>query len=490
MAGIRDFFCEIPHVANKIRGGSREEAGSAVYMKTHSMKKKMTAAYHYSLIRLAFNYFTFYDSMAETGSFPKGFDQSFDAFNECLKNYFAGKAILSALNLLRERIKKDAGLRMHILDYYSAYDGVLKRLMGRFKTMPEPNYYEKELAKLALKYATKTFDGNVSSARASEIINCLPIRLTRQKLYEYLAEGLSLYVDRPLKELTSILSKMRELMIPFPNKELKKGRPDLYEELERFEHLDYGNLTPQAYESAKETLSSGKTALFDELDLICSLQEMINDLYVMVLTIDDVTVHGGEEAYCHTIIKTLLHDECINAKEPDVLLPQLMMLEGAQEAYGERFLQLENPPETPELRKDPDYARMQNIDLLYSGSQFVDLKGIFEGTAEEASLEIRKVDRQYLDKREEELFRELEERFHGASSLVVRIIMIKLLSSLPHFLSSGIKLHLFVLGTLEACDDKLEKTVCMLQLEDVILEDEGMSDVLIHHLDHMDDYEN
>lgn len=438
-------------------------------METRFLKKQMTAAYQYSHTRLALNYYTLYEALTEEPSLPGRGGQFLLTLNELIGSFFDGGDILERLDRLREEVTHEVEILTAYTDCFQIHEYVLNRLERKFKTMPESGYNDETFADMLTAFITNTKESAVMNGRIRQIIGQLPVRLTKQKFYSLVMEGLSVYIGSPVESLQDMMYTLRTESMAVLPEGMAEGRSSLYETLMQFGHMDYRSISPEAFEEAQAKLMVVSAELNEEAECFVSLQEIINDLYVLSLAKSDAVIDVNEENLYRTLILGVLNDMTENrGSEPsedyDSLLTQL---EGRQEVYYERYLRSEFPPETPELLADPDYVRARNIDLLLSGSSFMDLKKVTaEGGDAEAEPEL--VDRAYLEKTAEAYFKELDDVFSGTSRPVMRAIMAKVLSDLPVYFNSLDEIKAYIRGSLTSCGDEAEKETCKELLEELM----------------------
>ena len=387
-------------------------------METRFIKKQMTAAYQYSYTRLALNYYTLYETLTEEPELPGKGSAFLLTLNELIEAYLEGKEILNRLDQLREEVTREVEILTAYTDCFQIYEYVLNRLERSYKTLPETGYNDETFTDMLMAFITNTKESAVMNGRIRQIIGQLPVRLTKQKFYSLVLEGLSVYTGSPVDSLNDMMYTLKtESMASLPEG-MAEGRRSLYETLKQFGHMDYRSLSPEAFSEAQAKLMGVSAELNEE----------------------------AEESF-------------------PALLTQL---EGRQEAYYERYLRSEFPPETPELLADPDYVRAGNVDLLLSGSSFMDLKKVTAESGEEEDGTQELVDRAYLEKTAEAYFGQLETVFSGTSRPVMRAIMAKVLSDLPVYFHSIDEIKSYIRGSLESCGDEAEKETCKELLEELM----------------------
>ncbi|MDR1771965.1 MAG: hypothetical protein LBS02_15220 [Hungatella sp.] len=443
-------------------------------METRLLKKQMTAAYQYSHVRLVLNYYTLFETIGEEPLIPEGLIAYCRQLNGLLKEHFSGKDVEEGLLKLREDITHEVEILTSYTDCFQIYEYVLNRLERKFITLPETGHDDESFAMRLTGFVRDTRETAVMNGRIRQIIGQLPVRLTKQKFFSLVMEGLSVYIGSPLENLKDMMYTLRRSSMAKLPLGMEEGHKDFFELLEQFRHEDYTNMTAEGYEEASSRLAIACQGLMDECGLYIMLQDIINDFCVLVLARPEAVIDVmEEELYCSMvgeILDKFEKEDYSPAKEE--FFDRLTQLEGRQEAYYERYLRTELPEESDEWNKDPDYVKAVNVDRLLSGSSFVELKGRNKekeaGGAEETAV----VDRTYLEKTAKEYFEELLEVFSGVSRPVVRAIMAKVLSDLPVYFNSIEEIQAYIEGSLKSCLDEAEKETCKELLEE-LMDDEN-----------------
>jgi len=430
----------------------------------------MTAAYQYSYVRLVLNYDTLFETIGEEPVIPERIIAYCRQLNGLLKGHFSGKDVEEELLKLRGGITHEVEVLTSYTDCFQIYEYVINRLERKFMSLPETEGDDESFAKRLMGFVTDTKETAVMNGRIRQIIGQLPVRLTKQKFFSLVMEGLSVYIGSPIENLKDMMYNLRSSsMVKLPSG-MEEGYKELFELLEQFRLMDYGNMTAEGFEEASEKLGLACEGLMDESGLYIMLQDIINDFCVLVFARPEAVVDvKEEELYCSMvseILEKFIKDDYSPVEEE--FFDRLTQLEGRQEAYYERYLRTELPEESDDWNKDPDYVKAVNVDRLLSGSSFVELKSRDErketGKADKAAV----VDRSYLEKTAKEYFKELEEVFSGVSRPVIRAIMAKVLSDLPVFFNSIDEIQAYIEGSLKSCLDEAEKETCKELLEELM----------------------
>lgn len=437
-------------------------------METRLLKKQMTAAYQYSYVRLVLNYYTLFEIIGEKPVIPERIFFCCQRLNGLLKEHFSGKNAEEELLKLRKDITHEVEVLTSYTDCFQIYEYVLNRMERTFRVLPETGLDDESFAKRLVDFITDTKETAVMNGRIRQIIGQLPVRLTKQKFYSLVMEGLSVYIGSPRENLQDMMDTLRtESMAKLPMG-MEEGHKDLFELLEQFRHADYKTMTGEGYEEAAAKLSLACEGLMDESGLYLMLQDIINDFCVLIFARQEAVIDVKEEELYSSLTGEILEKFSKEDFTPvnEDFFDRLTQLEGRQEACYERYLRAELPEESNQWNQDPDYIKAVNVDRLLSGSSFVALKKTGE------KVETAIVDRSFLEERAGEYFEELEKVLTGASRPVARAIMAKVLSDLPVYFNSIEEIKAYIEGSFQSCLDEAEKETCKELLEE-LMDDEN-----------------
>jgi len=436
-------------------------------VETRLMKKQMTAAYQYSYVRLVLNYYTLLETVADEAPQTQQMTDYLKRLNSLIGECISGSEVNKDLLVLRKDMTREVEVLTSYADCFQIFEYILNRMERKFISSGKTNDGDEAFLKRLMEFITDTSDSAVMNGRIKQIIGQLPVRLTKQKFYSLLMEGLSVYIGSPRENLRDMMYTLRtESMVSLPEG-MDAGHKDIYEILQQFKRMDYRDMTFESYEEASAKLSYASQVLTDESGFYVMLEDVINDLCVLMFAKQDAVIDVSEEEFYRSVISSIqvkLDQEDFTVGE-DEFLDQLTQLEGRQEAYYERYLKVEVLNE--ESANDADYIRSMNVDRLLSGSSFAELmteEGRETFSGEESAI----VDRSYFDQQTETYIHELEELFADAPKPVVRAVMAKVLSDLPVYFNSIDEIQEYVRGSLSSCLDHAEKETCMELLEELM----------------------
>lgn len=439
-------------------------------METRLMKKQMTAAYQYSYVRLVLNYYTLLETVAEEAPQTQQMTAYLKRLNSLMGECISGNEATGDLLALRKDMTHEVEILTSYADCFQIFEYILNRMERKFIPSGKTNDGDEAFLKRLMEFITATSDSAVMNGRIKQIIGQLPVRLTKQKFYSLLMEGLSVYLGSPRENLLDMMYTLRtESMVSLPVG-MDEGHKDIYEILQQFKQMNYRDMTFERYEEASAKLSYVSQVLTDESGYYVMLQDVINDLCVLMLAKQDAVIDVKEEEFYRSVIsgiKLKLDQDDFSIAE-DEFLDQLTQLEGRQEVYYERYLKVEVLKENEESADHADYIRSMNVDRLLSGSSFAELLILEEGKETHPGEESEIVDKPYLDQQAEAYIHELDQLFADAPKPVVRAVMAKVLSDLPVYFNSIDEIQGYVRGSLSSCLDHAEKETCMELLEELM----------------------
>ena len=436
-------------------------------MESHYVKKQLSAAYRYCFARMALNYYTFYETMCEDDSVSEDIKSYAGEFHQVLKLFMDGKGEIGRLSDLRAKVTGAMEVLTAYTDCFQIYEYVLNRMERRFETGVKVDDDLEEFTERLMGFLMTSEDSVIMNERIQQVISQLPVRYTKQKFFELLRDGLSVYLGSEKKSLEDMLYILRtESMAKLPE-EMERGHEDLYEVLNLFCQADYLHMEKEEYRKNIDRIVYVSGKLYQEAGMVMLLQELINDLYVLHLSKEAAMMELSERQVMEKIVNGVLNQflEGNTSMIEDEVTDLLSELEGTQEGAMERYLSYPAPEDDPQ---DEMGRSLRTVDLLLAGSPFVALGGTVDEGLE------GNVDRAYLDGRLEQLFEELRAVFAGTSKPVVRAIMAKLLSSLPVVFGSAEELQEYIMRSLSSCSDPAERETTMELLNQEMVNEDAL----------------
>ena len=236
-------------------------------MESRRRKKQISAACHYAYTRLALNYYMYYEVIQEGDLLSSRLERLSKRYHGLLKDFLEGSLKPEELNGLRDETASAMEANTAYTDAFQAYEYVLNRLEGRFEPQLMGNRSvqpdEEEWTAEIMAYITDTDEAMVVNERIQSVVGQLPIRLTRNKFFAMVEEGLSVYKGGPVSSLDDMLYILRsEAMLARPE-DMETGYEDLHSILREFERADFKTVTAEEYRHLTAEMERAGQILLD-----------------------------------------------------------------------------------------------------------------------------------------------------------------------------------------------------------------------------------
>lgn len=345
-------------------------------MKLQNVSRQLTAACRYSYNRLALNYYMYHEADVpgeEKSSAAGDLGARFDAL---LGQFLEGECPLEALDGLRRAVTLRMEQATAYTDCFQAYEYVLNRLEG--KLLPgEAAASETDEERLAwlMRFIAAPKEAVTVNERIQTVISQLPVRLTKQKFFGLVREGLEVYVGASEKSVEDMFYVLRsEALLSLPEG-MGEAYPDLASYLSRFEAADYKQMDVDTLKELSALMEQSGEKLTDYSGELMLLMDLVNDLYVILLTRTGAVMDVAEETRIQGVLAAV-RDGFAAGDEVEVKL--LKPLEGRQEACFEQWQACASPEDLLEelAPQDPQAETLRMVGLLLSSSSFIDRKSV------------------------------------------------------------------------------------------------------------------
>lgn len=441
--------------------------------------------YTYSSVQLALLYYTYYEMYCDDS---KLWDDGLLEYSKSLNSIIAENINISKngkdledyvknLDKLREKVKKKMDVITSYRDLFEIYEYTLNRVEYRFKSIEDIDEIEddEEFAKIVLRYIFDSDDNVQINEFIKEVIGQLPIRITRQKFFDYLRDGL--YELNGVEEdtLDTYIYIIRSRATLDITDNIKGEYPQLWSKKEDLEKLDFKKITQKDYDDTSASLE--EIGLF--IDTISTayyvLMEIINKLYASLICSPYANTVSNEYKEQETaaiyiidnINKVFYEDETGEPSED--ILNKFELLEGYQENMDYDLMSFDDGISHintyhRDLVESLMEEKLLNVLLtskdLLSASIFIDLK---------KEKEVKLVDKDKIQKEIDKLIEDLDNKFKNTDRMIVRAIMANTINRLPVFFKNHTEVMDYVLYSLNKCTDKAEKYACKDIINDMMI---------------------
>lgn len=464
-------------IIKKLEDGKQVESNLAMF--AGSM---MTNASRLSNIRFTLNFPVFYEQMQEEGNtLPPAVTEAADRLvtltERWLEQPFSGESMerdVAEAERLRNDITRQVRHLTAFSDRFTIYEYVMNRLEYRFREDKLPKGYRDEAMKdQVMEYLLSDRDRTAMQLRTVQVVEQLPMRMAKGRFFQILEDGLSVYKGSEKKSVEEVLYMIRTGAMLEESDGMNEAYPSLAEELARVEG-DFDGMDQADFENRLEHMKTGFEQLNLFMDLMLISQELVNDLYVILLSRPYAMADLAERKSCEEIVKEICQDFRASAGSLSAdMFAKFEKLEGVQERCYEAFAA--GDAKLPDIREryqglleglmlEKMYTSLSVISKLLSNSMFIELEddGQERETADEA----------YIKQAYLALTEALNARFRQAPKGVVRAIMAKTVTLLPLFLTNYEEVESYVLTSLSSCTDEAEKAACVEVLTQIIRDGE------------------
>ncbi|MDD6070190.1 MAG: hypothetical protein PUC12_05150 [Clostridiales bacterium] len=439
----------------------------------------INATYEYSLIRLVLNYYTMKEVEDELGA-------GLDDYLSCVLNEIHTilfEALLSEdvkadysdivdrVDRLRDEMTKKMTLLTSYTDTLQIYEYVLNRLEYGI-TGEKVEVEESALAAKVFQYLFSDNDKMVVNSKIQMVTGQLPIRMTKNRFFDYLTDTLNIYNGSDKSSVDDFVAMLKSTALL----ELPKGYGEEYKEIaqviEILEKTDYKALDLEKYNELMEQFSMTATHLSGLVSNYLLVMEIVNNLYAAMLAKPFENNEGESVLACVNMLKGL-HDAFVSAGGiPEAVDDGFMVIEGRQEELGEDIMQYESIlPDVLDgqadtiswMMADAVFSNLDKISKLLSSSLFIDL--------EKTETVLGVADSEYITSVRDELVGLLTVFFEKHPREINRAVMAALFSNMPVLFNSQQEVKDYIEYSLNHCNSSSELMACASILEEMMAED-------------------
>ncbi|NLO08367.1 MAG: hypothetical protein GX129_00645 [Clostridiales bacterium] len=422
----------------------------------------------YATVRLALNYYTGYEMYWDenwTGQTRDYIKHINDIISDALLEVREKEDLVEYVRQI-DNIRSNITERMEMLtlfvDLFEIYEYALNRVEYRFKEMDQIKEDE-ELAREVLRYIFDSEDNVMINEKIKEVIGQLPVRITKQKYFDYISDSFNELIGASEGVLETYIYIIRSCAMLDISSDMKEAYPELWDKKDQLEILDFKDISNKEYEEASLLVQEAAALLEIESSAYYNLIEIVNELYTILLCapyIGQASENNNEhrKAALHiigSINKAFTKDK---QEEPtSEILESFGVIEGLQEDMEYDIISLEDiiyqidknhRMIVDSLGREEQLHSLLHSKNLQSGSLFVDL----DGTDSDEP-----IDKDRLYKEKNKLINELEERFQSLDRMIVRAVMANTMNKMPVFFNSHTEVMEYVLYSLNKCTDMAEK---------------------------------
>lgn len=431
-------------------------------------------------IELALNLYTFSEVYGEDGGHNSLVEDYADRLVHIIRKGIVAETpsretvndAVSELDELREELIERMDVLTAYADRFSIYEYVLNRIEYNYKECDvNLDYYDDKFEKDIINYITSDKDNTVVNMKIGQVVGQLPMRLSKNKFFELLHEAFTIYKGADVNAVEDFIYMLRSVSMLHTPEQFDTSFEELAESLRELEGFSYMDMSEEDYDRAAQVLEETSEYVVSVTDIYVLLMDTVNDAYKVLLSVNDALVDSTERVHCLRIIAEAL-DSVEKRKLPEEeSIDSLSAIEGVMEklsmqlsgdSYALDDVRSSYMDKVDKLGMKDTYDSLFKQELLNSGSSFMKLD---TGKTESVS-----ADEAYINRRCDELTRELTELFKEHERVFNRAVMAGVLSSLPVFFNNLEEIRKYVHVALGQCSDEAERKSCMKLMLDIMNE--------------------
>ena len=439
------------------------QKGKEVTKNLHLFKDAMlTYGKRFAMTRTSLNYPSHRDLVSDSMEmmyFSDKLVQSINDVNYVIDHLHEERIDLDKAEKIRATVKENMETITGLADHFIVLEYILNRIEYRHKPIPD-RFLDADKCRKIIIYLIERARGSEygSFGQWMYILEQLPVRMTKERFYQRLRDGMHLYVGGDKKSFSELIYSIRTTAVMNDKKEWEEEYPESYRFMKELEAVDYYALDKMGYITYHANLQHQLKELDRFIHVLQLLQQLANDIYAIHLAESEGVGSVPEEEIYYSIAAKLygLPDEKLG-KTIRELHDEFVKLEGIQEECYGQFLVGESVidellsaygKEIDENNLRESFEKIKRVGILISNSAFADLED------EEGASDI--IDEAYVNEHLETIIHDFEKLFEGKQKLAIRAMMAKALVCLPSFLD-GRQVPQYIDDAFAACDDEAEK---------------------------------
>lgn len=429
-------------------------------------------------ICFAFNYYTYWEMKCDSAkSDCSELAKITLDLNSIIKKYVDIKdksELTRSISDIRNKIISDMKILTAYADIFDRFEYLLNRIEYKFSEAEIPlKYSDEDFTRNIMQYITSDNDSVVINTKISEIIAELPMRMAKNKFFEHLNEGFGIYKETDKKSLDDFIYMMSSSAMIYIPKNLTESFNDIASIYSEMKNADYMNLTSEQYDDFHNKINYASSFIQENVNNYMIMQQIVNDLYSLVITSPYITDNNEEYEYCSNIINWVIKrfDSDDTSYPENEVEDSLVNLEGMQERFHEKYMQYEYvldfiktdiADEITDKNIKEELITLFSDQVLLSDSLFVELEGNTQVINEQTLTE------QYFEEKKNSFFESTKVFFDNHDRLVNRAVMASIISSLPVFFNNISELQDYIYNSLNSCRDTAEKAACIEIISSII----------------------
>lgn len=466
---------DINNLIKSLKKGNNLEQNLSLYGNMLAGSYNRMAAYH-----LAMNLVQYYDEIAGCGDEKTGALLSGTA--EVLETVFkeagssddaaaAGMDMETAVNKI-DKIRGTLIKEIGDLQAYTYFFQIYEHMLNRIEYRLSGKITETDVEAFAdeVKNFVNTGDVISSNERIQAVISELPVRMTMMKFTDMVRAACRCYTGVRNDMAERFFEAMAESVRPLTTKGLNMDFKKLYESVKSFESVNLQEVGSEGCEKLMAVLADVTEALGASLLPRLYLSEIVNHLYIYMLTKNYVQGQLPDTKKAETVINEFIRSEekgSFLTPDEDIVGILTGLTKRQEKLTGEHML-LENafyeiitlyPSQIDGLCLNGMYNSLYYCNCMFN-------EGALNPIGKRSTYFA--VDASWIDAESEKLCSHYKAMLSGTDRTVKRAQMAFILGSLPVVTDSIDDFEAYVSASLLACDDKIARAASMSLIGEII----------------------
>ncbi len=399
-------------IAKEIEKRKNLEINLPKYMNT-----MVSTYYSYGYVHMALNYYTWGEVLTEDKELPASIKELAMGLNQVIKGQVLQGVFpdrlehgIEVVDKIRSGIIKQMNIVTSYAEHFQIYEYILNRIEFQFNQASYPEgYTEESFVQEIMDYITSDKEGYVIHSKINEIVSELPMRMARQRYFEIVKDSLSLYLGNEKANFQDMIYMLRSGSALDNLLETTGEWEKLYHIYTQLTQADFQNMEEEEFKKLQEQMNFVSDYIKHIGDMYMRTQEIVNDVYMILLSMPYAMAETNEIENCKKIITYVL-----------------------EKMESEKKL----------------YLSLKQMAKLSSDSIFIELYQTRDTT---------RVDEEYLEQEIQHFMESMEDSFQKNPKIVNRARMAATLQQLPVFFRNLDECREYIEQALGNCSNKQEK---------------------------------
>lgn len=425
--------------------------------------------YKRSIVELSMEYVTLYEMLTD-------FDDKNGKLGEIVNNinYLIDCSVISTcvdkkreealdqIETLRKTNTEIVETLTSYADIFSRYEYISNRCEYNFKdTSFLNNFNDEDFTREIMQYIFSDEDNTAINGKISEIIGELPVRLTKNKFFELLDQGMNVYKQTDKQTIDDFVYMLRTSGILDIPENINKIN-NLYEIYEDIQKIDYSSLDSEGFKKQEDMLRIASSIIEESTNIHMMLQGIINKIYAIIILkpyaeTEDKALEAGKKIIA--LVNASFNDNDFLTL-PEEIEDLFIFMEGVPEEIQRRIQSDEYALDIVsnshmDLAKsilcDKIYESLFLSQQLLSDSLFIELSLDYEEEQEDFDIN------SYIFDVKDKMIKDLMSFFEGHHKLMNKSVMAVILSRLPVFFNNITEVQEYVYNSISKCTNNAEK---------------------------------